>query len=162
MAWGIGANDVANAMGTSVERSTVQTTFYKRGEAFGLPGCKVDGMDVLAVRKTISEAVEHVRNKKSPYIVEAMTYRYRGHSMSDPAKYRTRDEVTKMRKDRDPINGLGELLISNNATDQETLKEIDKKIKKIIQKAAEYAQESPEPNSEELFSDVYIEENTVL
>ena len=144
------------AMGTSVERSTVQTTFYKRGEAFGIKGCKVDGMDVLAVKKTISDAVNYVRNNDAPYIVEAMTYRYRGHSMSDPAKYRTRDEVTKMRKERDPIERLSDIIISKNIIDQDQLKKLDKEIKLVVQEAAEFAQESPEPHADELYTDVYL------
>ena len=145
------------AMGTAVTRSTVQPQFYKRGEAFGLPGTDVDGMDVLAVRDAVGLAVEHARSVYGPYILEAMTYRYRGHSMSDPAKYRSREEVNKVRKERDPIDGLRGLLLGDGVATEENLKEIDKEVKSLVAEAAEYAQESPEPEPAELYSDILLE-----
>ena len=99
------------AMGTSTARSTAQTKLYKRGDAFGIPGSQCDGMDVIAVRDAVAKAVKHMRAGKGPYILEAMTYRYRGHSMSDPAKYRTREEVNKVRKERDPIDHVRDLIL---------------------------------------------------
>ncbi|MEN3973834.1 pyruvate dehydrogenase (acetyl-transferring) E1 component subunit alpha [Emcibacter sp. SYSU 3D8] len=143
------------AMGTSVERSSSETHFYKRGTSFRIPGYEVDGMDVLAVRAAAEDAIGFVRDGNGPIILEMKTYRYRGHSMSDPAKYRTRDEVQKMRADHDPIDHLGEVLISTGAAKEDDLKAIDREIKDIISDAADFAQESPEPEAAELFTEVY-------
>ncbi len=145
------------AMGTSVSRSTKQKQLFKRGEAFGIPGSEVDGMSVLDVKKAIQKAVKHVKSGKGPYIIEAMTYRYRGHSMSDPAKYRSREEVKKIRSESDPIQSFSEYLIDNKLTSEGELKDIDKEIKKIIADAALFAEESSEPESEELYKDILIE-----
>ncbi len=144
------------AMGTSISRSTIQQKLYKRGEAFGISGVEVDGMNVLDVKKAVQKALKHTKSGKGPYIIEAMTYRYRGHSMSDPAKYRSRDEVKKVRSESDPIVSFGEYLIEKNLTSETDLKEIDKEIKNIIADAALFAEQSPEPNPEELFTDIYI------
>lgn len=146
------------AMGTSVKRSTKSTSLFGRGEAFGIPGEQVDGMDVLAVKAAGEKAVAHCRAGKGPYILEVMTYRYRGHSMSDPAKYRTREEVQKMRDERDSIEHVRELLLQGKHATEEDLKAIDKEIKEVVNDSAEFAKESPEPALEELWTDIYAKE----
>lgn len=146
------------AMGTSMKRSTKSTTLFGRGEAFGIPGEQVDGMDVLAVKAAAEKAVAHCRAGKGPYILEVMTYRYRGHSMSDPAKYRTREEVQKVRDERDPIEHVRELLLQGKHASEDDLKAIDKEIKEIVNDSAEFSKESPEPPLEELWTDIYAEE----
>ncbi|OWJ71251.1 pyruvate dehydrogenase (acetyl-transferring) E1 component subunit alpha [Haematobacter missouriensis] len=143
------------AMGTSVKRSTKSKTLFGRGEAFGIPGEQVDGMDVLAVRAAGEKAVAHCRAGNGPYILEVMTYRYRGHSMSDPAKYRTREEVQKMREERDAIEHVRELLLTGGHATEDDLKAIDKEIKGIVNEAAEFSKESPEPDLSELYTDIY-------
>ena len=144
------------AMGTSVKRATKSPDFWERGVAYGIPGESVDGMDVLAVKAAGEKAVEHCRAGNGPYILEMMTYRYRGHSMSDPAKYRTRDEVQKMREERDAIEQVRKRLLEGDATEDE-LKAIDKEIKDIVNDAAEFSKESPEPAVSELWTDIYVE-----
>ena len=144
------------AMGTSLKKASSTPALYTRGEAFGIPGQEVDGMNVLKVREAGTKAMLHCRKGKGPYILEMNTYRYRGHSMSDPAKYRTREEVQKMREERDPIESLRDNLINNFKTTEEKLKRIDKKVKVLISEAADYAIESEEPRPEELWSDIYI------
>ena len=143
------------AMGTSVKRATKSSSFWERGTAFSIPGEQVDGMDVLAVRAAGQKAVKHCRAGQGPYILEIMTYRYRGHSMSDPAKYRTRDEVQKIREQRDAIEQVRERLLDAGATDAE-LKAIDKDIKDIVNASAEFAKESPEPDPSELWTDITV------
>ena len=143
------------AMGTAQVRSTSTPALYTRGAAFGIPGEEVNGMDVLEVREAGARAVEHCRSGQGPYILEMKTYRYRGHSMSDPAKYRTREEVSKMREERDPIDGLRKVLMDNGLTDEDAIKEIDKEVKAVVNEAATFAQESPEPAEAELWTDVY-------
>ena len=143
------------AMGTAQSRSTSTPDIYTRGEAFGIPGQAVDGMDVLAVREAGLKAVAHCRAGKGPYILEVKTYRYRGHSMSDPAKYRTREEVQKVRETRDAIDHVRQLLLTGKHATEEDLKAIDKQIKAIVNEAAEFAKESPEPPLEELYTDIY-------
>ena len=143
-------------MGTSVERASASTELYRRGEAYGIPGKPVDGMDVLAVRAAAEEAVAHARNK-GPTIVEALTYRYRGHSMSDPAKYRSRQEVQEVRTERDPIDRLRKTMLDRAAADEDALKAIDKEIRAIVNEAASFAQDSPEPGPDELYKDVYVD-----
>lgn len=142
-------------MGTSVNRSSAGDNLSDRGKAYGIKSEIVDGMDVIAVRDSAIRAMEYCRSGKGPYILEMKTYRYRGHSMSDPAKYRTRDEVDKIRKTSDPIENIKELLIKHGTND-EMIKEIDTEIKAIIADAANFAQESPEPSPEELFTDITI------
>ena len=144
-------------MGTSVERAAANTDLYKRGTAYDIPGEVVDGMDVVAVREAGEKACKHIRAGKGPYILEMKTYRYRGHSMSDPAKYRTKEEVNKMRSESDPIDRLRERLIKDGHLDEDKAKEIDKEIKANVTKAADFAQESPEPDPSELYTDVLIE-----
>ena len=143
------------AMGTAQERSTSSPEIYTRGEAFGIKGEAVDGMDVIAVKTAGDKAADYCRAGKGPYILEIKTYRYRGHSMSDPVKYRTREEVQKMRAQRDPIEAVGTLLISEKHATDEEIKTIDKEIKEIINACAEYAKDSPEVSAEELWTDIY-------
>ncbi len=144
------------AMGTSVARSTANPNFYKRGENLGIPGKQVDGMDIIAVRQAAIEAVEYVRSGKGPMILEMKTYRYRGHSMSDPAKYRSKEEVTEIREHKDPIINLTTYLEKNFKDVAEKIKTIDKEIKDIIIQAVEFATNSKEPGEDELYTDVYI------
>ncbi len=143
------------AMGTSVKRASATPELYTRGAAFSIPGEAVDGMDVLAVKEAGERAVKHCREGKGPYILEMKTYRYRGHSMSDPAKYRTREEVQKVRENRDAIEHVRELLIGGKHASEDDLKAIDKEIKAIISEAADFARESPEPDLSELWTDIY-------
>lgn len=146
------------AMGTSVERHASETELYKRGISFEIEGEEVDGMDVLAVREAGEKAVKHARSGKGPYILEMKTYRYRGHSMSDPAKYRKREEVDDIRTHHDPIEGLkGQILDLGHATEDD-LKKIDNEIKAIVKEAADFSLESPEPDPSELWTDVLLEE----
>ena len=144
------------AMGTSVQRATKSPSLWERGAAYGIEGMAVDGMDVLAVKAAGEKAVEYCRAGKGPYILEVNTYRYRGHSMSDPAKYRTREEVQKMREERDAIEQVRKRLLEGDATEAD-LKEIDKDIKAIVNEAAEFSKESPEPATSELWTDIYVD-----
>jgi pyruvate dehydrogenase E1 component alpha subunit len=143
------------AMGTSQGRSTSSPDIFSRGEAFGIPGEAVDGMDVLAVKEAGVRAVKHCRDGKGPYILEMKTYRYRGHSMSDPAKYRTREEVQKVRETQDAIEHVRELILQGKHAGEDELKAIDKEIKGVISDAADFARESPEPSLDELWTDIY-------
>ncbi|MBX3480171.1 MAG: pyruvate dehydrogenase (acetyl-transferring) E1 component subunit alpha [Caulobacter sp.] len=144
------------AMGTSLERAASETHLFKRGVSFRIPGEEVDGMDVEAVAEAGARAAEHARSGEGPYILEMKTYRYRGHSMSDPAKYRTKEEVDEVKKTRDPIDHLREKLDVAKVTEDE-LKAIDAEVKKIVADAAEFARTSPEPQPAELYTDVYLE-----
>jgi len=143
------------AMGTSVKRSTKSTTLFGRGLAYGIAGEQVDGMDVLAVKAAGEKAVAHCRAGKGPYILEMMTYRYRGHSMSDPAKYRTREEVEKMKAEKDAIEHVRDLLLGAGLANEDELKAIDKGIKDVVNASAEFAKDSPEPEVSELYTDIY-------
>jgi pyruvate dehydrogenase E1 component alpha subunit len=143
------------AMGTSVARSSSEPDFYKRGESHRIPGIRVDGMDVLAVRGAAEMALEWAR-EKGPIILEMMTYRYRGHSMSDPAKYRTREEVQDVREHNDPISHA-ERELAKLGVKEDELKAIDKEIKDIVVEAAKFAEEAPEPAPSELYTDVLVE-----
>ena len=145
------------AMGTSIKRSSAQTELHKRGDAFGITSAQVDGMDVLAVLDGGREAVAQCRAGKGPYVLEVMTYRYRGHSMSDPAKYRSREEVNKVRTERDPINHLRDLLLAGNIATEDQLKDIDKEVKAVVAEAADFAQQSPEPDPAELYTNILAE-----
>ena len=142
-------------MGTSVSRASAGLDLADRGKAYGIPGLPVDGMDVLAVRAAAREALDYCRSGKGPYILEMKTYRYRGHSMSDPAKYRTRDEVDAMRKQHDSIEQLRDLLL-REGVDEAGLKQIDQKVKAVVTDAADFALASPEPELDELFTDILI------
>src|SRR6202167_243640 len=143
------------AMGTSVARSSALTDFSKRGVSFNIPGVKVDGMDVEKVQEAGAEAMAHCRSGKGPIILEMKTYRYRGHSMSDPAKYRTREEVTEVREKRDPIEHFGKKLIERGVVNEEDLKQMDAEVKAEEVAGAEFATGSPEPGLGELYTDVY-------
>ena len=141
-------------MGTSIERASASTDLHRRGEAYGIPGRVINGMDVVEVFHAGQEAVSFVRGGNGPLILEMKTYRYRGHSMSDPAKYRSKEELTKMRTEHDPIDRLRQKLIDGNVLDEDAFKDIDKGIKAEITAAAEFAQQSPEPEPSELYTDI--------
>ena len=143
------------AMGTSVNRSHSEPLLYRKGESFRIPGLQVDGMDVLAVRGAAEVALEWTRSGKGPIIIEFLTYRYRGHSMSDPARYRTREEVQDVREHRDPIGHAERDLLGMGVTEEE-LKAIDKEIKDIVVGAAKFAEDAPEPQASELYNDVLV------
>ncbi|MDJ0627283.1 MAG: pyruvate dehydrogenase (acetyl-transferring) E1 component subunit alpha [Rhodobacter sp.] len=145
------------AMGTSTKRASKSPNLWERGAAYGIPGEEVDGMDVLAVKAAGEKAVAHCRAGEGPYILEIKTYRYRGHSMSDPAKYRTREEVQKVREERDPIENVRQMLLTGKHATEDELKGIDKEVKEIVNDAAEFARQSPEPAIEELWTDIYAE-----
>ncbi len=142
------------AMGTSVDRASAETELFKRGISFEIEGEEVDGMDVLAVREAGERAVKYARSGKGPYILEMKTYRYRGHSMSDPAKYRKREEVDDVRSHHDPIDGLKKHILEVGHADETELKKIDNEIKAIVKEAADFSLESPEPDPSELWTDV--------
>jgi pyruvate dehydrogenase E1 component alpha subunit len=143
------------AMGTSVKRSSAETEFYRRGTAFRIPGIEVNGMDVLEVRQAAEVAFKHVREGGGPVLLELNTYRYRGHSMSDPAKYRTREEVQGVREKSDPIERARAELVKTGV-DEDKLKEIDKDIRARVTEAAEFAENSPEPEPGELYTDILV------
>ncbi len=144
------------AMGTSVTRSSAQPDFSKRGVSFNIPGEQVDGMDVRAVKAAGEHAAELCRAGKGPIILEMQTYRYRGHSMSDPAKYRSREEVQKMRDEQDPIEQVRGRLIKEHGTSEDVLKEVDGRIRAIVAEAADFAQHDPEPDPSELWTDITL------
>ncbi|QOG05520.1 pyruvate dehydrogenase (acetyl-transferring) E1 component subunit alpha [Aureimonas sp. OT7] len=145
------------AMGTAVSRASAETNFAHRGLSFKIPGIQVDGMDVRAVKAAADLAVEHCRGGNGPIILEMMTYRYRGHSMSDPAKYRTREEVQKMRSESDPIEQVRQRLIERFNVGEDELKGIDREVRDIVADAADFAQNDPEPDASELWTDVYAD-----
>ncbi|WP_265519842.1 pyruvate dehydrogenase (acetyl-transferring) E1 component subunit alpha [Nitratireductor luteus] len=144
------------AMGTSVSRSSAETDFSHRGLSFKIPGIQVDGMDVRAVKAAGDLAVEWCRSGKGPIILEMQTYRYRGHSMSDPAKYRSKDEVQKMRSEHDPIEQVKNRLIEKKWSSEDELKAVDKKVREIVADAADFAQNDPEPDVSELYTDILL------
>jgi pyruvate dehydrogenase E1 component alpha subunit len=143
------------AMGTSVTRSSAQTDLSRRGLSFNIPGVEVDGMDVRAVKAAGEEAIAWCRAGKGPTIIEMMTYRYRGHSMSDPAKYRTKEEVDKVRTEHDPIEQVRARLLARKWVSEEELKKIDASVRAIINEASEFATSDAEPDPAELYTDVY-------
>ena len=145
------------AMGTAVSRSSAETEFYRRGAAFRIPGMEVNGMDVLEVRQAAEIAFKYVREGNGPVLMECNTYRYRGHSMSDPAKYRTREEVQDQRENHDPIERLKKEL-NSAGMDDDKLKEIDKGIRATVAASADFAENSPEPEPDELYTDILVEE----
>lgn len=144
------------AMGTSTKRHRAGE-LYQRGVGYDIPGKQVDGMDVLAVREAAIEAIEHARSGKGPYLLEIKTYRYRGHSMSDPANYRSKDEVDDMKKQRDPILNFQTWLMENDMASEDELKQIDKDTKALMKEVAEFATNSPEPDPSELWTDILKE-----
>jgi pyruvate dehydrogenase E1 component alpha subunit len=143
------------AMGTSVSRSSATTDFSKRGSSFNIPGKQVDGMDVRAVKAAADEALAWCRAGQGPTILEMMTYRYRGHSMSDPAKYRTKEEVDKMRSEHDPIEQVRKRLLDKKWAGEDELKKIDASVRAVVNEAAEFATHDAEPDPSELYTDVY-------
>jgi pyruvate dehydrogenase E1 component alpha subunit len=143
------------AMGTSLDRASAETHLFKRGISFKIPGMQIDGMDVLEVERKMAEAIEHARSGQGPILVEAITYRYRGHSMSDPATYRTREEVDEWRTGRDPIARLQQRMIDAGLADEEYFKQKDKDLKKQVAEIAKAAEAQPEPDASELWTDVY-------
>ncbi len=145
------------AMGTSIQRSSSETHLHKRGVSFNIPGEEVDGMDVVAVREAGKRAVERARSGEGPMLLEMKTYRYRGHSMSDPAKYRTKEEVEEQKAKRDPIDHVKKLIIDAGYASEDELKNIDREIRSIVTDSATFAQKSPEPDPSELMTDIYIE-----
>ena len=146
-----------NALGTSVNRSSAEDQLYRRGESFRIPGLQVDGMDVLAVRGAATAALDYVRGGKGPVLLELKTYRYRGHSMSDPAKYRSRDEVQSVREKSDPIEAVKRELVKAGVSEDD-MKATDKEIKAIVAEAADFAESSPEPEPGELYTDILVEQ----
>ena len=144
------------AMGTSTERSAATTDFSQRGRSFDIPGEQVDGMDVRAVKDAGDRVVKWVRGGNGPYILEMLTYRYRGHSMSDPAKYRTREEVQKMREEHDPIEQVRRRLLHGKLVGEDEMKTIDAEIRGVVNGAAEFAQADAEPDESELWTDVLL------
>jgi pyruvate dehydrogenase E1 component alpha subunit len=145
------------SMGTAQERATTSKDLSQKGAPWGIPGMQVDGMDVLKVREAAEVVVDHCRSGKGPYLMEVLTYRYRGHSMSDPAKYRTREEVQKMRETRDPIDTARKVLVETFGLAENELKAIEDEVRAIVQDAADFAQASPEPPESELWTDVLTE-----
>ncbi len=144
-------------MGTSVERASATTKLFRRGNAYDIPGRQVDGMDILAVRAAGAKAAAHCRAGKGPYILEMKTYRYRGHSMADPAKYRSKEEVRKVRKEQDCIDNMRALILDNKIADETAIKDIDRDVKAVVGQAVDFAQTSPEPNPAELLTDILAE-----
>lgn len=142
------------AMGTSTKRSAANTDYYRRGEPYNIPGKRIDGMDVFNVFEESKEAFEHVRSGKGPYLLEVKTYRYRGHSMSDPAKYRSKEEVADFKENKDPINTLLRYISAGQYVSDKELTKIDKEIKEAISEAVEFAKSSPEPEANELYTDI--------
>ena len=145
------------AMGTSVLRSAAQTDFSKRGLSFNIPGQQVDGMDVRAVKAAGDRATKWCRDGNGPIILEMLTYRYRGHSMSDPAKYRPKEEVDKVRTEHDPIEQVRSRLLKKGFASEDALKKIDAEVRAVINEAAEFATNDAEPDPDELWADVYAE-----
>ena len=145
------------AMGTKVARSSAETEFYRRGDSFRIPGMQVNGMDVLEVRGAAEAALEYVRGGNGPLLMELKTYRYRGHSMSDPAKYRSREEVQNVKEKSDPIEAAKAELIKMGVS-EDAMKAIDKEIRTIVSEAADFAETSPEPDPSELYTDVLVEQ----
>ncbi|HET6537378.1 MAG TPA: pyruvate dehydrogenase (acetyl-transferring) E1 component subunit alpha [Sphingopyxis sp.] len=145
------------AMGTSVNRASAEDQLYRRGESFRIPGLQIDGMDVLAVRGAAETALEWVRAGKGPILLELKTYRYRGHSMSDPAKYRSREEVQAVRDQSDPIEHLKRLMATAGIA-EDRVKAIDKEIRQIVNDSADFAENAPEPDLAELYTDVLVEQ----
>jgi pyruvate dehydrogenase E1 component alpha subunit len=144
------------AMGTSIERAAATTNLSKRGLSFDIPGEQVDGMDVRLVYDAAKRAIEHARSGQGPYILEMLTYRYRGHSMSDPAKYRSKDEVTKYRQERDPIEQVRARLLEGGLATEDALKQLESEIRAIVTEAADFATNDSEPDAAELWTDITV------
>jgi pyruvate dehydrogenase E1 component alpha subunit len=145
------------AMGTSIERASAQTDLSQRGIGFGIQGEQVDGMDVRMVRDAAARAMEHARSGEGPYVLEMMTYRYRGHSMSDPAKYRSKDEVSTMRAEHDPIEQVKARILEKRYGSEESLKSVEAEVRAIVTEAADFATADAEPDASELWTDIYAD-----
>jgi len=145
------------SMGTSLARHSASHDLFVRAQPYGIPGMQVDGMNVVAVKAAADVAIDHARSGEGPYVLEMLTYRYRGHSMSDPAKYRSKDEVNRMRAEHDCIDQAKKRLLDRNMSDENALKAIDKEVKDVVATAAQFAQDSPEPDPSELWTDVLKE-----
>src|SRR5690554_2283727 len=146
------------AMGTSVARTTNMTEIYKMGQGFDMPSAPVDGMDVVAVHNAMDEAVQRARNGEGPTFLEMRTYRYKGHSMSDPAKYRTKEELEEY-KGRDPLITTKAAILENNYADEAWFKEVEAEVKKVVDESVKFAEESPYPSVDELYKDIYVQED---
>jgi pyruvate dehydrogenase E1 component alpha subunit len=146
------------AMGTSVERTSKVLDIYRLADAYDMPGDSVDGMSCEEVHKAIERAVKRAREGGGPTFLEIKTYRYRGHSMSDPAKYRTKEELEDF-KQKDPINQVLEVIRANNFATEEQIEQINEKVKMEVEDAVQFAEESPWPNNDELYKDIYVDEN---
>ena len=146
------------AMGTSVERTTNMLDLYKIGLGFDMPCAPVDGMDPIAVHNAMDEAAQRARNGEGPTFLEMRTYRYRGHSMSDPAKYSTKDELEEY-KAKDPIEQVREAILKEKYADQAWIEEIEAKVKQIVDDSVKFAEESPFPDASELYNDVYVQQD---
>jgi pyruvate dehydrogenase E1 component alpha subunit len=144
-------------MGTSTARASAQTQFFRHGEGLGIPGIQCDGMDVVAVIAASREAASFVRSGNGPMIIEMNTYRYRGHSISDPAKYRPKEEVREVRETRDPIQQVRQRMLDSGNVEEDELNSVDKKIKSLVVEAAEFAQNGTQPDLSELYTDIYVE-----
>ncbi len=144
-------------MGTSLERASGQPNLSRRGEGFDIPGEQVDGMDVRLVHDATRRAIEHIRGGGGPYILEMLTYRYRGHSMSDPAKYRSKDEVTTMRAEHDPIEQVKARILEKRYGTEESLKQVEADVRAIVTEASDFATSDTEPDVAELWTDIYAE-----
>ncbi|EJF78406.1 pyruvate dehydrogenase (acetyl-transferring) E1 component subunit alpha [Bartonella birtlesii] len=144
------------AMGTSVARASAETDFSRRGLSFEIPGIVVDGMDVRAVKGAADEAISWARSGKGPIILDMQTYRYRGHSMSDPAKYRSKEEVQKIKEEHDPIDQVKNRILQRGFANEDDLKSIDKEVRAIVADAADFAQSNQEPDASELYTDVLV------
>ena len=143
------------AMGTSVSRSSYITELYKKGESFGIPGYQIDGMDLFSVTKAANDAANHCRSKNGPILLEMKTYRYRGHSMSDPANYRSKQEVEEIKEHKDPVTNLKNYMISHNILSEDDCSKYDKEIRTIVKEAVDFSQNSTEPDIQSLYTDVY-------
>ncbi|GAA5095335.1 pyruvate dehydrogenase (acetyl-transferring) E1 component subunit alpha [Bartonella acomydis] len=144
------------AMGTSVARASAETDFSRRGLSFEIPGIVVDGMDVRAVKGAADEAISWARSGKGPIILDMQTYRYRGHSMSDPAKYRSKEEVQKIKEEHDPIDQVKNRILQQGFASEDDLKSIDKEVRAIVADAADFAQSDQEPDASELYTDILV------
>ena len=142
------------SMGTAVARSTANPELYRRGESFGIPGLKADGMNVFEMEKAAKTAFDYVKAGNGPFLIEAKTYRYKGHSVSDPATYRTKEEVKDMMENRDPIEQLKDFILEKKYFGQDKFDAIEDDVKNIVQKAVDFAENSPFPSEEDLFTDV--------
>ncbi len=144
-------------MGTSVARSCGNPELYQRGESFGIPGARVNGMDFLEVYAAATEAMKYIRSGKGPMLLEMKTYRYRGHSMSDPGKYRSKDEVTDYREHHDPLDGLAAYMRKKKIANEDWFGKMEQEVKRIVTEAVDFASASPEPSAENLYNHVYVE-----